>query len=305
MNVLPFAKQELRVVVADRDFMSSDMLSKVLQREAGFNATAVQRSDLMRHVTVNHADLIVIGADAESTSWTAKELADCVLKAHPTTTVSIVVLLDDATVDTVIDAFRSGARGVFARHQSTADFIECVGTVGRGLIWAGRQESDILVSLLKTLPSRRGTIDHRDLQMLTMRENEVVKCAAKGKTNKEIASELRISEHTVKNYLWRAFEKLGVSSRVELLFYLTSRGYSLEGKYTDQEGLSSTIEGTTGQNRNATNAVPLGRTLATEAKTLAEAELSIDDGCIEPAGSGSSDRRDKSIDSRMFRVKTG
>jgi len=35
-----------------------------------------------------------------------------------------------------------------------------------------------------------------------------------------------LSEHTVKNYLFRAFEKLGVSSRVELLFYLTIRGHT-------------------------------------------------------------------------------
>jgi hypothetical protein len=39
---------------------------------------------------------------------------------------------------------------------------------------------------------------------------------------------LRLSEHTVKNYLFRAFEKLGVSSRIELLFYLTTRGRSVE-----------------------------------------------------------------------------
>jgi DNA-binding NarL/FixJ family response regulator len=56
-----------------------------------------------------------------------------------------------------------------------------------------------------------------------------VQCAAKGKTNKAIASELGLSEHTVKNYLFRAFDKLGVSSRVELLFYLTLRGHTFSG----------------------------------------------------------------------------
>ena len=60
-----------------------------------------------------------------------------------------------------------------------------------------------------------------------MRELQVVKCAARGKTNKVIARELGLSEHTVKNYLFRAFEKLGVSNRVELLFYLTQRGHNL------------------------------------------------------------------------------
>ena len=55
---------------------------------------------------------------------------------------------------------------------------------------------------------------------------QVVQYAAKGKTNRTIANELGLSEHTVKNYLFRAFEKLGVSSRVELLFYLTIRGHT-------------------------------------------------------------------------------
>ena len=61
---------------------------------------------------------------------------------------------------------------------------------------------------------------------MTYREQQVVQAAARGKTNKVIASELGLSEHTVKNYLFRAFDKLGVSNRVELLFYLTMRGHT-------------------------------------------------------------------------------
>jgi two-component system nitrate/nitrite response regulator NarL len=60
-----------------------------------------------------------------------------------------------------------------------------------------------------------------------------VQCAAKGKTNRAIANELGLSEHTVKNYLFRAFEKLGVSSRVELLFYLTVRGHRFSPTKSD------------------------------------------------------------------------
>jgi DNA-binding NarL/FixJ family response regulator len=47
------------------------------------------------------------------------------------------------------------------------------------------------------------------------------------------ASELGLSEHTAKNYLFRAFEKLGVQNRVELLFYLTSRGQIAESIRAD------------------------------------------------------------------------
>ena len=63
------------------------------------------------------------------------------------------------------------------------------------------------------------------MSALTARELQVVQYAARGKTNKAIASELYLSEHTVKNYMFRAFEKLHVSNRVELLFYLATRGH--------------------------------------------------------------------------------
>jgi hypothetical protein len=46
---------------------------------------------------------------------------------------------------------------------------------------------------------------------------------------------LGLSEHTVKNYLFRVFEKLGVSSRVELLFYFTTHGHSFESPRAEQD----------------------------------------------------------------------
>jgi DNA-binding CsgD family transcriptional regulator len=54
------------------------------------------------------------------------------------------------------------------------------------------------------------------IKTLTKREREVAECAAQGQTNKQIADQLRISTNTVKNHLFRVFEKLGLSNRIEL-----------------------------------------------------------------------------------------
>jgi DNA-binding CsgD family transcriptional regulator len=55
--------------------------------------------------------------------------------------------------------------------------------------------------------------------LLSKREQDVTRCLAAGLTNREIAQELKISQNTVKNYLFRIFNKLGVSSRVEVVIY--------------------------------------------------------------------------------------
>ena len=61
------------------------------------------------------------------------------------------------------------------------------------------------------------------MEQLSKREMEVVNAVAEGLTNREIAKRLGLSEHTIKNYLFRVYDKLGVSSRVELLFMTLSR----------------------------------------------------------------------------------
>ena len=66
------------------------------------------------------------------------------------------------------------------------------------------------------------------MRLLTKREEEVVRLVAEGLQNREIAKELKLSEHTIKNYLFHIFEKLGVSSRVELVLYAVSSAKSAQ-----------------------------------------------------------------------------
>jgi len=64
------------------------------------------------------------------------------------------------------------------------------------------------------------TADGRSL--LSKREQEVVHLVAEGLANHEIAEQLHLSDHTVKNHLFHIFDKLGISSRVELVLYAVS-----------------------------------------------------------------------------------
>ena len=162
-----------------------------------------------------NAHVVVIGADLDLDLKNGFALANTVRHAHPS--VPIIILLSQATLDSVINAFRSGARGVFSRQQAVTEFVSCVEHVRKGFIWAGAQETTLILDAFSSIPSAGLAMDGESLP-LTLCELQVVKCAARGVKNKAIAKELGLSEHTVKNYLFRAFEKLGVSNRVELLF---------------------------------------------------------------------------------------
>jgi DNA-binding NarL/FixJ family response regulator len=184
----------------------------------------------MQTLATNQVDLVVIGADADLKSQNRFALAQTVARAHPN--VLIVMLLNRSTHDSVVNAFHSGARGVFSRELPMAEFLECVQHVRKGFIWAGGQEAKFLLEAFRSVPAPALSIGNESLE-LTTREMQVVQFAAKAKTNKAIANELGLSEHTVKNYLFRAFGKLGVSNRVELLFYLTMRGHTLGAIHSD------------------------------------------------------------------------
>jgi DNA-binding NarL/FixJ family response regulator len=213
----------IRILIADRDSMSSDLLATALTRARDFRASAVRSTDLLDCMADGKASLVVIGADLTLDTRNGFDLAHTVHRAHPS--VPIVILLNHSTHDSVVNAFRSGARGVFCRQQPVAEFLDCVEHVGKGFIWAGSQETTLLLDAFSSFPSPDVAIGGKTAS-LSLRELQVVKGAARGKINKVIASDLGLSEHTVKNYLFRAFEKLGVSNRVELLFYLNLRDHT-------------------------------------------------------------------------------
>ena len=107
----------------------------------------------------------------------------------------------------------------FAGLTPLPDLPTCIEHVCRGEIWASRNHSQFLLEALRHAPSCEG-IESGKIDLLTHRELQVAECAAQGQSNKQIADQLRLSEHTIKNYLFRIFEKLGVSNRFELLFLL-------------------------------------------------------------------------------------
>lgn len=136
----------------------------------------------------------------------------------------VIVMLDRSEPATVVQAFRAGAHGIFCRTEPFRLLSKCIECVHAGQVWASSSELHFLLEAL-TKPGM-ANLQHLASTPLSARESDVVRCVAEGLTNREIAERLKLTEHTVKNYLFRIFDKLGVSSRVEVVLYALGGGDS-------------------------------------------------------------------------------
>lgn len=136
--------------------------------------------------------------------------------------VAPVMLLRCSKAECVIDAFRWGARGVFYRDQPLKALAKCIRTVHEGQIWANNGDLEHLLAALSRFRPFHVN-DAKGMALLTQREEGVVRLVAEGMKNREIAQSLGVTEHSVRNYLYRIFDKLGVSTRFELILYAFSQ----------------------------------------------------------------------------------
>ncbi len=213
----------IRVGIAEATRMSGQLIAGALKRcRNNFDvlAFASNSTDAFRELQEYRAHVAVISAELQDGPFTGFKVLHQ-LRASESKTAA-VMLLDFDERDLVIDAFRDGARGIFCRGQSFKALPKCIRTVHQGQIWVSNDELQFLLELITNLRPIQ-VAKPRALTLLTQREQEVVRLVAEGMRNQDISLKLNLSEHTIRNYVFRIFEKLGLSSRVELVLYALSQ----------------------------------------------------------------------------------
>lgn len=208
-----------RILVAERSSMQCELLARALGADGEFQivGTAVDSTQAIRLLHQLEPPVAVISADLQDGPSVGLDVVAQV-RARKWRTRS-VVLLDQSDPRLVVEAFRSGARGVFFRAQPYEMFPKCLRTIVQGQIWVNTKEMNYLLEAL-TSPQSLRLGDGNGKLPLTARESEVTQLVTEGLSNREIAAKLGLSEHTIKNYIFRIFDKTGVSSRVGLALYV-------------------------------------------------------------------------------------
>ena len=226
-------RDNTRVLIVDSSRVTSQLFAAVLKRDR-FQVVYAGASahDALAELSRSQVDVALISAILEGHSGKGLELATQIRTRHAH--VQVVIILEKSEGGSVVEAFRAGARGIFGRDSSLAALSKCVSSVHQGQVWASSEELRHILEALVAPPQTR-LVNANGTELLAPREQEVVHWVAEGLTNREIADRMGLSENTIKNYMFRIFDKLGISKRVELALYAASQfqGWPATGSTKD------------------------------------------------------------------------
>src|SRR3982075_2038027 len=176
-------------------------LESVLRQVEGFELlpTCGTLPVLMEQLTQGSPDLVLMDLTHEITFAVLSDMK------HTMSTSRIVLWVNSISTELAFQAMGLGVRGILRKTLPTDLQVKCLQKVQAGELWFEKALTDSF------LCARRIA--------LTQREGQLVSLLSQGLKNKEIATTLMISEGTVKVYLSRLFQKVGVKDRFELALY--------------------------------------------------------------------------------------
>jgi two-component system NarL family response regulator len=178
---------------------------------------AADGHDALRAVMSLNPDVVVMDVRMPDDSGPA--VIARLRSARPHT--KVLVLTGSQDDGDLIDAIRCGASGYLLRDASVDEVADAIRVVAQGL---GVVSPSMTAKLLEQFGALLGHVPDWRRPQLTGREVDVLRLVVKGLPNREIATELFISQNTVKNHVRSILEKLRVRSKAEAAAVATREG---------------------------------------------------------------------------------
>lgn len=228
-GVLPF-----EVLVSDADHITVRLLASDLQRQEQFAVFGclANLEQLLNTISNRKPCVLLLGLHTRDSVLETLSLLRQICREFPW--LRTIVLSEGIGRDLVLEVFRAGAKGFFDRAVYDPVLLcRCIQCVAAGQIWAKSEELGFVLQAFASTPRIQVT---KGVQSLTPRENEVAHLVSDGMSNNEVAQRLGLSIHTVKNYLFSVFDKIGVSNRAELILCLLTSNAPSKNPVTQTNG---------------------------------------------------------------------
>ena len=212
------ATDTVRILIADDHTIFRDGLRRLLESEPEFEVVgeAADGSEAVSSARRLHPDVLLLdlamprvpGMDA------LRELT-----SDSGSSTKIIILTAAIEKAQIVEALQVGARGIILKESATQLLLKGIRSVMAGQYWVGRESVNDIVEYLKSTAAGAQADAQAKNFGLTKREMEILGTIVAGFTNKEIAKKFNLSEDTVKHHLTNIFDKVGVSSRLELALF--------------------------------------------------------------------------------------
>lgn len=208
--------RKTRILIADDHTIFRDGLRRLLESEPEFQVVgeAADGAEALQLVQQLKPDILLLDLAMPRMPGieTLRELAS------QGANVRVILLTAAIEKRQIVEALQTGARGVIMKDAATQLLLKGIRTVMGGQFWVGREAVADMVSYLRDKAAQQPPSPAKQYG-LTKRELEILSTIVSGLSNKEIAQKFSLSEDTVKHHLTNIFDKVGVSSRLELALF--------------------------------------------------------------------------------------
>ena len=213
---MAIAQKPVRIVIADDHHLVREGLRKLLDLQPDFTVIGEAADGVEALQLANDLKPDVLLLDLAMPRMNGLE----VLRALSETVDQVKTVLLTAAIEPeeTLHALRLGARGVVLKETAAQMLYKCIRALMDGEFWVGHERINDLLRTLREL-ERAPAREEPPASRLTRRELQVVGAIVEGGANKDIGKAFGLSEQTVKNHLSNIYDKLGVSTRLELALY--------------------------------------------------------------------------------------
>jgi two-component system nitrate/nitrite response regulator NarL len=206
----------VRIVTVDDHPIFRDGLRRLLEAEPDLAVVgeAVDADEAINLTRTLSPDIVLLDVAMPKTS--GLEVLQALVQMPGARVIILTAAIDKADI---IKALQLGARGVVLKESATGLLMKAIRIVMEGGYWVGRESVSDLLLALQSLGPPPERAESLPAFSLTQRELQIVALVVEAAGNRKIAETLAISEKTVKHHLTNIFEKLGVSSRLELALF--------------------------------------------------------------------------------------
>jgi DNA-binding NarL/FixJ family response regulator len=210
-------ERQLRVMLVDDHEVVREGLRSLLNRRTGMTVVG-EAGTVAQAIEVaarEKPDVVVM--DVRLPDGTGVEACREIRSQQPET--RMIMLTSYADEEAVMASILAGASAYLLKQTRGQQLAEAIEAVARGESLLDPQVTLRVLDQVRSLASGGGSKDAQ----LTDNENKILKLIAEGKTNKEIAAEVFLSDKTVKNYVSSILSKLGLRRRSEAAAYIARR----------------------------------------------------------------------------------